>query len=101
MSQNQEQFMKQVARARMEERASSVTRSVAVGLFIAGDCTRWHVYGWLFILILVPHLLRTIANERMKREIYLTILSLEFLFVIVGFVVLMATIILRDLAVAI
>ena len=81
-----------IANARFQERADSITRIVVVGLFIAGAITHKRLYGWLFVLVLVAHLLRILLDPRNAGEKEYRIFQwLEIILVIVGIVALMGT----------
>ena len=58
----------QITNARFQERANSITHIVVVGPFIAGAITHKRLYGWLFVLVLVAHLLRIVLDPRNAGE---------------------------------
>jgi hypothetical protein len=82
---NQERCKQQIARARFQERANSITRIVIVSVGVANGITHKHLYGWLFLIGLVVHLLRIFLDQDGPgKRAYLVCVWLEILFVIVG-----------------
>jgi len=75
----------QVEKARFEERATSITRIVIVGLAIAGGITHRRFYGILFLIGLVIHFMRMLMDhDRPGKREQVLLIWLEILFVIVA-----------------